>query len=65
MEISFLKTREHWSAHLVLATWLQALSFCPVQTKLLAVEDPILGERGETCLIINDPHVSARASVLI
>lgn len=37
------------------ATGLLALLFCPMQTKLLAIENPILGKRGETFLIMNDP----------
>lgn len=54
-----------WSANPALATRLLDLSFCPVQTKLLAMEDPILGNRGETFLIINGPHGSAHASALM
>lgn len=59
-----MRTNRGWSAHLALATWLRALSFFPVQTKLLAMEDLTLGKR-EICLIIYDPHGSAHASVLM
>lgn len=52
-------------AHLALAPWLLALSFCSVQTELLAMGIQILGRREETFLIINDPHRSAHASALL
>lgn len=44
---------EDWSAHLALAKWLQALFFCPAQTKETPEKkDLILGKRAETFLII-------------
>lgn len=51
-----------WASTRSTTTWLQPLSFCPVRSKLLAMQDPGLGERGECSLIIDEPcgrtHVS-------